>query len=375
MYWTAWALSASALQAAQLAMGSLIVPQNFTAPGVFPTSVFTKYYNNPTATSAQVQPVVSDPVTVAYHCHEVYPLSLTDPDALPLQDTADRHILPPVASPSKIRNQAVQQIGSINNNSVFANDSCARCLAMLEVLKFVALAAPKQGPDVVVDICNTLKISTTCEATMGRLSLGSVITQVAANMDAGGYDGQGFCSNFLGLCPAPATAPLDLTNWFKKPKPKGPNKKTPSGKRVKVLHISDFHIDPRYATGAEANCTGSTCCRKNVFNSASLNETLFPAPRYGAFLCDTPMALSMAALQAIPALTDTKDTGFAWTIYTGDLVSHDRENQLSRRMLGTGPVYAALGNHDTYDQYVRFKDAFDDPLRPWCQGRRMLPLL
>lgn len=42
------------------------------------------------------------------------------------------------------------------------------------------------------------------------------------------------------------------------------------------------------------------------------------------------MALGMAALQAIPALTDTQDTGFAWTIYTGDLVSHDSENQLSR---------------------------------------------
>lgn len=44
---------------------ALISPANFTAPGAFPTSVFSKYYNNPTATSAQVQPVVSDPVTVA----------------------------------------------------------------------------------------------------------------------------------------------------------------------------------------------------------------------------------------------------------------------------------------------------------------------
>ncbi|KAG6897504.1 hypothetical protein C0992_000934 [Termitomyces sp. T32_za158] len=175
-------------------MASLIVPQNFTAPGVFPTSVFTKYYNDPTATSAQVQPVISDPVTVAYHCvvrHEVYPFSLTDPNELPLQDTVDPHILPPVASPSTILNQALQQIHSINNNSVFANNSCARCLAMLEVLKFVSLAVPKHGPDVMVDICNTLKLSTTCEATFGPLADGSVITQVAANMDAGGYDGQG----------------------------------------------------------------------------------------------------------------------------------------------------------------------------------------
>lgn len=40
------------------------VPSAFTVPGAFPTSVFTKYYNAPTGTSEQVQPVVSDPVTV-----------------------------------------------------------------------------------------------------------------------------------------------------------------------------------------------------------------------------------------------------------------------------------------------------------------------
>jgi len=75
------------------------------------------------------------------------------------------------------------------------------------------------------------------------------------------------------------------------------------------------------------------------------------------------LALAMAAFQSIPNLTDTQSTGFAWSIYTGDLVSHDPDNQLSReyitytetllykqmkRWLGSGPMYAALGNHDTY---------------------------
>ena len=45
---------------------------------------------------------------------------------------------------------------------------------------------------------------------------------------------------------------------------------------------------------------------------------------------DTPFSLAVAALEAIPVLTDTEQSGFAWTIYTGDLVSHDAENQLSR---------------------------------------------
>lgn len=42
------------------------------------------------------------------------------------------------------------------------------------------------------------------------------------------------------------------------------------------------------------------------------------------------MSLGISTLEAIPALAGTEETGFAWTIYTGDLVSHDDENQLSR---------------------------------------------
>jgi len=89
----------------------------------------------------------------------------------------------------------------------------------------------------------------------------------------------------------------------------------------------------------------------------------------------------MAALEAIPVLTGTEKTGFAWSLYTGDLVSHDSDNQMSRdyvmytevyvlafaiqqkltmsqtivydlmrQYLGSGPMYAALGNHDSNNQ-------------------------
>ena len=54
---------------ARLATSANIQPSTFTAPGTFPTSVFSKYYNTPTATSAQPQPVVTDPVTVRSPLH------------------------------------------------------------------------------------------------------------------------------------------------------------------------------------------------------------------------------------------------------------------------------------------------------------------
>ena len=45
---------------------------------------------------------------------------------------------------------------------------------------------------------------------------------------------------------------------------------------------------------------------------------------------DSPYALIAAALAAIPVLAGTEHTGFDFTVYTGDLVSHDPDNQLSR---------------------------------------------
>lgn len=47
-------------------------------------------------------------------------------------------------------------------------------------------------------------------------------------------------------------------------------------------------------------------------------------------LSDTPFALAGAVFEAIPALAGTIDTSFDFSIFTGDLVSHDPNNELSR---------------------------------------------
>lgn len=47
-------------------------------------------------------------------------------------------------------------------------------------------------------------------------------------------------------------------------------------------------------------------------------------------LSDSPFDLILAALQSVPVLTGTEEHGFNFTLYTGDLVSHDPERELSR---------------------------------------------
>ncbi|KIJ13539.1 hypothetical protein PAXINDRAFT_13661 [Paxillus involutus ATCC 200175] len=331
----------------------------YTAPGKFPTSVYESYWNDPTATAAQPQPVISDPVTSS-----VFPANLTDPANFPKNDTVDPHPLPLPQEQSQLLQQALAQIQSIATNPALSNDTCAQCQASLSIAKMLVLAAPEQGPLLAEAVCEYFNYSTTCYDEYSRLALGSVFTQVVALGDMGGYDGQLICANQMNLCPVPPTVPLDLTGWFSKSKPSPlPPPKQSSGERLKVLHVSDIHIDPRYATGYEANCTAYLCCRENVWNAATPDQIVLPAPRYGSFACDTPISLMLAAMQAIPAVTETEGTGFNFSLFTGDLTSHDPDNQYSRayveyaeimvynllkEYLGPAPVYATLGNHDTY---------------------------
>ena len=82
------------------------------------------------------------------------------------------------------------QVQSVFNNSVFAGDTCSKCQTTLLIAKFLALAAPEQGSSMAIFLCNVYKISSTCEATYGVDSLGPIVTQVLANADVGGFDGQ-----------------------------------------------------------------------------------------------------------------------------------------------------------------------------------------
>jgi len=72
-------------------------PSSYAPPGAFPTSLFEAYYNDPTSTKAQPQPVIYDPVLVRTHLtfcevfsslihilqHKVFPPELTDPNSIP----------------------------------------------------------------------------------------------------------------------------------------------------------------------------------------------------------------------------------------------------------------------------------------------------
>lgn len=268
-------------------------------------------------------------------------------------------------------------------SSTSLTSNCSRCIAALSVGKAAALLAPSMVPDAMVALCTQYKLhnAATCYEDFANTTFGAIWTQVLALADVSGLDGQYICNSLSSsYCPYPGVTPLNTTSLFPKPKPANATARVPkpSGKKVKVLHMSDFHIDPRYDVGAEANCTSGLCCRSNVNNtSLQPGQISLPAPLYGAYICDTPYDLGLAALQAVAPLTGTCESEpLAWTVYTGDLVSHDPQTELSRAYVEyaeesiyymfkkylTGPVFPVLGNHDTNPEAIDAPHALPGPL-------------
>ncbi|CAK7229035.1 hypothetical protein SBRCBS47491_007112 [Sporothrix bragantina] len=359
----------------------------FVVPAAFPTTAFASYYVKPGPTN-EPQPVVNDPVL-----EEIFPLNLTSPLSIPL--TNDDPIVYPQplanlsdASAAAVTEAATNEILSIlsTNSSSLANN-CSRCVAALAVGQMAARLAPAALPQAMIALCQATGFASneSCATNYAAASFGAAWTQILATADVTGLDGQYICASLSkNFCPSPNVQSVKAV--FPKPRPANSVVPARSGQRVKVLHMSDLHLDPRYLVGSEANCTSGLCCRPPTLSkpgtgtttsSAATTSTAIsvPAPLFGYFNCDSPYFLALAAMQAIGPLTGTSaEDPLAFTLYTGDLVVHDPVNQLSesyveyveaslwqlfKEYIG-GPIYCALGNHDTAPDNIDAPHAIDN---------------
>ncbi|KAJ5428109.1 hypothetical protein N7445_009563 [Penicillium cf. griseofulvum] len=327
---------------------------SYVAAAGFPTSAFSSYYFSPAQPTRQPQPIIYDPVLDL-----TFPYGLTDPDNIPDNQDEVYFPAPRTHMPAKKRYKLVQEVVSNVTNIIQSNgtdNNCTRCQNALAAAKLAALHAPAFVPSAMIGLCKAFRFRAdeTCEQDYATNTFGAIWTQVLAYADVGGLDGQYICHSLGSYCSAPKTNPLDTTKLF--PKLKFGDVQVPK---------ANFHLDARYAVSSEASCTSSLCCRSDNSNDLSEDKPLLPASAYGSFQCDTPYDLGLAALQAVGPLTGTGkekyDEHFAWTLYTGDLVSHDPASQISKALTQytetsiygmfkhylSGPVFAALGDHDT----------------------------
>lgn len=124
---------------------------------------------------------------------------------------------------------------------------------------------------------------------------------------------------------------------------------------VRVLHISDTHVDFEYREGSEADCNEPLCCHAGDQPRSSRQGRRL-AGKWGAFsTCDIPPATFEHMLKTV---RDTQQIDYI--IWTGDLVPHNVWNtsrsgnlealrytvEALQKYLPGVPVYPALGNHE-----------------------------
>ncbi|KXN65788.1 hypothetical protein CONCODRAFT_12522, partial [Conidiobolus coronatus NRRL 28638] len=110
---------------------------------------------------------------------------------------------------------------------------------------------------------------------------GSVYLDVIHDMDFGKpYMGQLACFHLLRVCPHPE---LPDAEW-NLPAPKKISAPQPSGKELKILHLSDLHYDSNYIGGTEADCRRTICCQKDSIKDENSTYVIkAPASKWGEY--------------------------------------------------------------------------------------------
>jgi hypothetical protein len=202
--------------------------------------------------------------------------------------------------------------------------NCAACQESLAGLAARMKVQQETLSNIAIPFCTALQTVLPIPICVGLLKIGSTdIGGIFPAIDMLGADGQTLCAFMFGTCTLPAPPKLDLTSLFK-----GTSKPTPRAtsscqkEPLKVLHVSDYHLDMRYVVGSEAECTGPVCCRVFPYTNVSV-PILEPASLFGNYLCDTPEPLGTSVFRNVPKVTGFEWSDFSFGIFTGDLVSHD----------------------------------------------------
>ena len=214
-------------------------------------------------------------------------------------------------------------------------DNCTKCIGWTEVMHITALMQPPETvTSLLILVCEALDlplVASSCyEEFSGAGGFGPYLAQLYQKMSQSTGDMQAWCYYTFNVCTAPPVIQINESDWFS-PKPDGGTPPQPSGEIINVLHLSDWHLDPRYDIGSEANCTNALCCRPYSLNSDLFTDyanASLPASRFGNLLCDTPADLGISVFTDMPNFVNMSDISFA--IFTGDIVSHDPVDQLSR---------------------------------------------
>jgi sphingomyelin phosphodiesterase len=286
------------------------------------------------------------------------------------EDSPRPHPLSPLSSPKLIEDAIFAEIiATVENNGPLTE--CSKCIAVHQILHVTAISQPVDTiTNILIRLCERFVEAPgispyihDCKRDFG--GLGPYYAMLFSQMSINTGDMPLFCASTApkgNACELPDDMQIDEGMYFNSKPRHALAAPEPARETITVLHLSDFHLDPRFDIGSEANCSAFMCCRPNpvIAGQDPLNLTYSePASRFGSYKCDSPPDLALSAFMSMPKFFNISDIAF--TIFTGDIVSHDTDSQLSRAYVSyeeeitleifekflPEAVYATLGNHDS----------------------------
>ena len=140
--------------------------------------------------------------------------------------------------------------------------TCTGCVVgFLGPLKALAAIGDGGFTNILLDVCVSLKIQPEDVCTGALETQGPIIAHSLRSMTIGGSASEAFCTHLLKSCRAEQIRPY--TVHLPRPVAPTPPKRWESQGRkpFKIVHLSDLHMDPRYAVGSEQACGRPLCCR------------------------------------------------------------------------------------------------------------------
>jgi sphingomyelin phosphodiesterase len=298
--------------------------------------------------------------------------------------------------------QVLETVGSIvrehqvqakDGNSVFGLEremgafwqnsfTCSMCHESIKAFDFVADSAFVRDAiyTIGVPICSIFIDYNVCSGSVREMSK-LVIHQAVSGVLTPEYS----CARLMGFCNSPKYRTLDSQDYIDRvlaDKPelikdndfvnqqyKKINEDPNPRKTVKVLHITDVHLDFDYTPGMNANCKEPLCCREINGPAPTPEDAAGP---FGNYNCDLPPVVAEMMVKYIKDMEKGPDLVF----WTGDNIAHDIWNQTAhknsdytiqitkwiKQHWGDIPVFATPGNHEYFPVNVMNFDGHSELL-------------
>lgn len=229
--------------------------------------------------------------------------------------------IPAPSSPLNPTNQTedyfFSKILAILNN--ISSSKCTECMSSTNIMHEAAISqSVSVVTDLLIRVCNLTHFpifAATCQMEFSGIGgTGPYWLQLCAKMNGSTGEYQAWCYYNFNTCSVPPTIEIDECLYFSQKPPEASIVPKPSGETINVLHLSDWHLDPRYDIGSEANCSQYLCRRPystNTVLDTGVSNAFVPAPRFGYSYCDSPTDFALSSFKSMPQFFNISEVSFA----------------------------------------------------------------